>query len=74
LQKFKLEDRIIAITTDNASNNYTLLHKTKQMIEHFVGINRQLESNQVFHIPCLSYIIQLALQALLGSVCIKPTN
>ncbi|PQM43461.1 hypothetical protein VC83_09652 [Pseudogymnoascus destructans] len=68
-----LEGRIISITTDNASNNTSMMRDVEIMLdsiadnEHFIG-------GKVQHIPCLAHVIQLALSALLGRIRITPTN
>jgi hypothetical protein len=73
LMRYTLEGRVIAITTDNASNNKTLLKETEEMVKEFSSEDGLFEG-KIQHIPCLSHIIQLGLKALLGHIRLKPTN
>jgi hypothetical protein len=73
LTKFELEDRTIAITTDNASNNGTMLKEMQQMLKQ-LSSEDEFFKGKIQHVPCLSHIIQLGLQALLGEIRLKPTN
>lgn len=68
-----IEKRIMAITTDNASNNSTLLASIQEMILELTKENGYFK-NRVQHIPCFSHVIQLGLQALLGSIRLIPSN
>lgn len=70
LQKYKLTDRVLAVTTDNASNNTTLLEKLQDCIELL-----ELDDDAtVVHIPCLAHVIQLSLKSLLGEMKAAPDN
>jgi hypothetical protein len=59
-----IEDRIMAITTDNASNNNTM----------FDRIQKAYPSTPLAHIPCMAHVIQLSLNELLGRIKAKPKN
>jgi hypothetical protein len=64
LDKYKISDRVIAITTDNASNNNTMLRFTQD-----IGGNRALIRTQ-----CLAHVIQLCLTDLLSDLKVQPHN
>jgi len=51
LQKYDIEDRILAITTDNASNNSTLVESLYDIHGSFI-----------IRTPCLAHVMQLALK------------
>ena len=53
LQQYNIIDRVLAVTTDNASNNKTLIESLHQSIE---SLNLP-ESIRVVQILCLAYII-----------------
>jgi hypothetical protein len=72
LRRYGIHQRISAITTDNASNNNTLVTGVQEMLDNIASSN--LLGDKVQHIPCLAHIIQLALQALLGSIRLNPSN
>lgn len=64
LTKHQISDRIMAITTDNASNNKTMFDK----------IQREYPGLSLVHIPCMAHVIQLSLNELLHGIKAKPTN
>jgi hypothetical protein len=80
-----LSRRILAVTTDNASNNGTLmdalmvslqqeLHERSRIsAEAFDPILRNLLATQ-YHIPCLAHVIQLAVNALLKKLRLDAKN
>lgn len=63
LQKYDIEDRILAITTDNASNNSTLVESLYDIHGSFI-----------IRTPCLAHVMQLALKQLLGQMKADPKN
>ena len=70
LQKHEIQDRVLTVTTDNASNNSTLMDSirgTLQSLElpHHVPIIRM---------PCIAHVIQLSLKELLGQMEVNPKN
>jgi hypothetical protein len=65
LVKHGIEDRVFGLTTDNASNNKTLVDSLQQALSDGVLIIR---------IPCLAHIIQLSLNQLLGHIKAVPLN
>ncbi|EED15748.1 conserved hypothetical protein [Talaromyces stipitatus ATCC 10500] len=67
LQQHDLVDRVLALTTDNASNNKTLLRAFNDAIES-PDIPEEL---RLVRIPCLAHVIQLSLKDLL---CLMKVN
>lgn len=65
LLRHKIEDRVFAITTDNASNNQTLVDTLQQAIS---------EDTTLIRVPCLAYVIQLSLNELLRYIKACPLN
>lgn len=74
ISQYKLDGRVHAITTDNASNNNTMMTQISEMIKDLCTDEDNLYGKQIYHIPCFAHIIQLAQKALLGSIRINPTN
>jgi hypothetical protein len=68
-----LDGRIVSITTDNASNNTTMMQEVEIMLESIAESDNFI-GGKVQHIPCLAHVLQLALGALLGRIRIVPTN
>jgi hypothetical protein len=64
LMDYSIADRVMAITTDNASNNTTLIRKIE--IDH-PGV-------PFIRIPCMAYVIQLSLKSLLAIIKGNPKN
>ena len=64
LQKYQISDRIMAITTDNASNNQTMITSIQDSYPDIAFIR----------IPCVAYVIQLSLKQLLGQIKGNPQN
>jgi len=69
-KKLDITDRVLAITSDNASNNTTLVQAVQDSIDSLELPN----SPVVVRIPCLAHVIQLSLRELLGSVKADPQN
>jgi hypothetical protein len=70
LTYFKIEERVIAFTTDNASNNKTMSESVNSAIESLcnqVGI-----VNEIALCPCISHVIQLGCNGLLTDIKIRP--
>ena len=65
LLRHKIEDRVFAITTDNASNNQTLVDTLQQAIS---------EDTTLIRVPYLAYMIQLSLNELLRYIKACPLN
>ena len=69
INSFGLGGRILNITTDNASNNNTMIH---DMIVDESFTDRQFA--EYGHLPCMAHIVQLALSELLRKIQVKPSN
>jgi hypothetical protein len=68
LDCFELTDgRLLGITTDNASSNYSMTREL-QSTHEASGIERPALMN---HIPCMAHVIQLALGAFMSSLGVK---
>lgn len=65
LQRHQITSCIFALTTDNASNNTTLVENLQQSL---------LEDTGLIRVPCLAYVIQLSLNELLGKIRAEPKN
>jgi hypothetical protein len=65
LQKHEVQERVYAITTDNASNNQTLVNTLQQSMPDNVNLIR---------VPCLAHVIQLSLNSLLRGMKASPQN
>jgi hypothetical protein len=62
-------DRVLTVTTDNASNNNTLARELKESL-----LTGTSPKTSVIRVPCLAHVIQLALKQLLGQVKANPKN
>jgi hypothetical protein len=70
LQKHQITDRVLAVTTDNASNNKTLVTVVNDSIWEL-----QLKTDStIIQVPCLAHVIQLSLVELLGKIKASPKN
>lgn len=66
--KYNITGRVLAITSDNASNNTTLVQAVQESIDSL-----ELPGSPVIvRIPCLAHVIQLSLRGLLGSIKADP--
>jgi hypothetical protein len=65
LEKHNILDRVLAVTTDNASNNDTLVSELQKSLS---------DSTTLIRIPCLAHVIQLSLNDLLGHMKATPTD
>lgn len=70
LQQHRITDRVLAITTDNASNNNTLVSSIQESIQSL-----ELNNNTtIIQVPCIAHVIQLSLKDLLGQMKANPKN
>lgn len=70
LQQHQIVDRVLAITTDNASNNTTLMSSIHESVQSL-----ELGSNTaIIRVPCIAHVIQLSLKQLLGQMKATPKN
>ena len=70
LQQHEITDRVLAITTDNASNNNTLVNSINEAIQS-LELN---DSSTIIRVPCIAHVIQLSLKDLLGQMKANPRN
>lgn len=70
LKQHRIADQVLAITTDNASNNNTLMESIQDAIQ---SLNLG-EGITVIRVPCLAHVIQLSLKQLLGHMKADPKN
>ena len=63
LQKYDIEDSVLAITTDNGSNDSTLVESLYDIHGSFI-----------IRTPCLAHVMQLALKQLLDQAKADPKN
>jgi hypothetical protein len=59
-----MDCRLLAITTDNASSNYSMIPKLQSTLEDSRNEWPALEN----HIPCMAHIIELALGTFMSSL------
>lgn len=70
LQEHQITDRVLSVTTDNASNNKTLIESVHEAIK-----GQQSSSDiAVIQVPCIAHVIQLSLKSLLGKIKAIPKN
>ena len=59
--------RVLGITTDNASSNYSITRELQSTLE---GSGIDLPAMRS-HIPCMAHVLQLALGAFISSLGVK---
>lgn len=62
-------DRVLSVTTDNATNNNTMMASVQDTIQSLA-----LSDASIFRVPCISHVIQLCLNQLLGKLKAVPVN
>ncbi|KAJ5460955.1 uncharacterized protein N7458_002507 [Penicillium daleae] len=70
LEKHRITKRVLTITTDNASNNGTLLGSLQEAIDS-LELPRSIP---VIRIPYIAHVIQLSLKELLSQMDANPPN
>ena len=70
LRKHQIEDRVLTITTDNASNNSTLVESIRDSLQSLELPNQ----TPIIRMPCMAHVIQLSLKELLGKMEANPRN
>jgi hypothetical protein len=70
LLQHNIVNRVLAVTTDNASNNYTLMQSIQESVQSF----NLAQETTIIHIPCMAHVIQLSLKQLLGRMKANPKN
>jgi hypothetical protein len=69
LREHSIADRVLSITTDNATNNNTMMQAVQETVQSQVLCN-----TSIFWVPCISHVIQLSLKELLGKIRANPLN
>jgi hypothetical protein len=69
LTEHGIADRLLSITTDNASNNNTMMIDVQEAVH-----SQALSDASIFRIPCIAHVIQLSLNQLLGRLKAVPVN
>lgn len=70
LQQHRIADRVLAVTTDNASNNNTMILSIQESLQSLELNN----GSTIVRVPCIAHIIQLSLNDLLGKMKAAPKN
>lgn len=67
-QQHQIVDRVLAVTTDNASNKSTLITSIQESIQA-LELDEQIT---IVRIPCIAHVIQLSLNKLLSRIKANP--
>jgi hypothetical protein len=70
LQEHQIIGRVLAVTTDNASNKATIVAAVNDTFQAL----KQTTDSAIIQIPCIAYVIQLSLNDLLGKIKASPKN
>lgn len=65
LEEYNILNKLQCITTDNASNNYTMTRVLSQKLRDEAGVEWDDETQ---HLPCLAHIINLLVKNLLNAI------
>ena len=71
LKTFKIKNRLFAITTDNAFNNITMCAHLKSVLHDEHEIDWDNAETTIF---CMTYVLALAVKALLKSLSVNVRN
>jgi len=64
LEEYKIADKLSYITSDNASNNISMVKELERLLEE-----HDIEWDHTkYHIPCLTHVINIAVQKFLASI------
>jgi hypothetical protein len=66
-QEHSVTDRVSSITTDNASNNNTMIEGVQEIVQ-----SQALHDTSVFRVPCIVHVMQLSLKDLFGKIKANP--
>ena len=70
LERHQITKRVLSVTTDNASNNETLMtHLLESIASSDLGAH-----TTIVRVPCIAHVIQLSLKSLLGEMKVEPKN
>ena len=70
LNEHNLCSHVLAITTDNTSNNWTLMGAVVGRLNNSFNLNHSLV-DQPHHLPCLAHVIQITVHAFLQHLNIE---
>jgi hypothetical protein len=70
LAQHQIESRVLTVTTDNASNNSTLIDTLQDSLQSL----ELPEQTPIIRIPCIAHVIQLSLKELLSQMEVNPRN
>ena len=71
LEERKLLDCIFSVTTDNATNNDSMI---RALQERLLSIGAISSRKSIIRVPCMAHVIQLCLKQLLGHIRAAPKN
>ncbi|KAJ5152474.1 hypothetical protein N7492_009754 [Penicillium capsulatum] len=71
LKERRLLDRIFSVTTDDATNNETLI---RALQEKLISTGTIGSRESIVRVPCMAHVIQLCLKQLLGHIRAAPKN
>ena len=64
LEEYNIVDKLHCITSDNASNNLSMVKEVERLLEE-----RDIEWDHTkYHIPCITHVINIAVQKFLASI------
>lgn len=69
LADHSISDRVLSVTTDNATNNNTLMLSIQDHLQ-----SQHQSDISIFRVPCIAHVIQLSLNELLGKLKAVPLN
>jgi hypothetical protein len=72
LDNFSIRDRILAMIINNVSNNNTFMRTLNKKFRK--SVTKIFNTDSILHIPCLTYVIQLAAKAIMRRFKIEPKN
>ena len=68
-QAFMAITGVLSVTTDNATNNNTLMQSVQDHLQ-----SQHSSDLSIFRVPCIAHVIQLSLNELLGKLKAVPSN
>lgn len=69
LTEHGISDRVLSVTTDNATNNNTLMQSIQDHLQ-----SQHSSDISIFRVLCIAHVIQLSLNELLGKLKAVPSN
>lgn len=70
LERHQITKRVLSVTTDNASNNETLM---THLVDSITSSELSAHAT-IVRVPCIAHVIQLSLKSLLGEIKAEPKN